>query len=100
MVNSKDFTQNSNSYYRPSLDDDDKTFFPKQGTLPLYFFQNGIYQPQQQEEEQLFIEEFATDKIDQNNINYSLYFIFLLIFICFFSIKWISGKMGTLRQDF
>jgi|688.fasta_scaffold847573_2 hypothetical protein len=99
MVNSKDFAQNSNSYYRPSLDDDDKTFFPKQGTLPLYFFQNGIYQPQE-EEPQLFFENLAIEEKDQITSNYYLYFVFLFLFILFFIIKKVRWEFGNIRTRF
>ena len=43
MVNSKsqqDY-KNYNSFYRPSADDDDLTFAPSQGVLPLYYYEYG-----------------------------------------------------------
>ena len=86
MVNSKDFAQDYNSYYRPSLDDDDETFFPKQGTLPIYYFKNGYYRPETQNQQ--LLEELETEyQQDQITSNYYLYFIGLLLFILFYCIN-------------
>ena len=90
MVNSKDYAQDYNSYYRPSLDDDDETFFPKQGMLPIYYFKNGhlVSQTTQylREEEVEDIETYD----DDIKSNYYLYFIGLLLFIVFYMINWLK----------
>jgi hypothetical protein len=83
MVNSKDYAQNYNSYYRPSLDTDDDSFFPKQGDLPIYFFKNGIYTPEGnpiQETEVQFMEESNYNQHLKTN-NYLIPFFILLGFI-------------------
>ncbi len=41
MVNSKDFNQDYNVYYRPSLNDTYDFIGPYQGMLPIYKFVNG-----------------------------------------------------------
>lgn len=41
MVNSKDFNQDYNVYYRPSLNDTNDFIGPYQGMLPIYKFVNG-----------------------------------------------------------
>jgi len=87
MVNSKDFAQDYNSYYRPSLDDDDKTFFPKQGMLPIYFFKNGVLQQQLEQTQYLRQETDDFEKRDQIEANYYIYFISILMFILFFCIS-------------
>lgn len=109
MVNSKDFAQDYNSYYRPSLDDDDATFFPKQGTLPIYYFKNGYYRPETQTQqllEELENEYPDFDKQDQITANYTLYFLGFVIFILICLIRQcrkaenLCAVLGNILVDF
>jgi hypothetical protein len=91
MVNSKDFNQDYNSYYRPTPERNDPDFFPQQGTLPLYFFKNGILQ--NTEPNDIYLrEEDEEDEYIQINSNYYLYFIFLILFFIILFVKWVKGR--------
>jgi hypothetical protein len=65
MVNSKDFNQDYNSYYRENLDDDLPNG-PYQGMLPRYYFRNGYYQGEVQLNE--IVEEEDDYNQHKNNI--------------------------------
>ena len=86
MVNSKDFNQDYNSYYRPTKEHNDPDFFPKQGTLPLYFFKNGVLQNEEPITTAQLIEEEPNYTI-HHETNYliplfiSLGFIIVFVFI-------------------
>jgi hypothetical protein len=88
MVNSKDFNQDYNSYYRPTPDRNDPDFFPKQGTLPLYFFKNGILQNEEPITTAQLIEEEPNYNIHHETNNYIipiivLGFIIVFAFVCY-----------------
>lgn len=91
MVNSKsqqDY-KNYNSFYRPSADDDDLTFAPSQGTLPLYYYEYGMLRgtiaPNMNLE--LFINKDDDLKIPQHKTSSSfllssfLFLLFVLLFL-------------------
>jgi hypothetical protein len=87
MVNSKDFNQDYNSYYRPTPERNDPDFFPKQGTLPLYFFKNDILQNEEPITTAQLIEE-PNYNIHHETNNYIipiivLGFIIVFAFVCY-----------------
>jgi hypothetical protein len=103
MVNSKDFNQDYNSYYRPTPDRNDPDFFPKQGTLPLYFFKNGILQNeepllQNTATEVQFIEE--PNYNIQHETNYLIPFLILLGFIIVFFVCYNCCKKRKYVKNF
>jgi hypothetical protein len=42
---SKNIQEYANEYYRPSADDDDLSFFPSQGTMPIYHYVGNQWFP-------------------------------------------------------
>lgn len=83
MVNSKDFIEDYSGYYRPTPDHNDPDFFAVQGTLPLYYFKNGVLQYSLKNDY-----NNALLKEDYNNVHYItiIYIKYCIIFIIIYLI--------------
>jgi len=101
MVNSKsqqDYKE-YNSYYRPNQDDDDLTFFPSQGVVPRYYFENGFLRGTVEPHQIAFMEhiELEDDIVETHSSNYfSLIFFFVCLTIFFYTFKNVFKFLFTL----
>jgi len=96
MVSSKDFNQDYNTYYRPSLDD--INFIPSQGVLPLYYYEHkqlrGTIEPQGFSN--LYVEINEHDDYSQDSTIFSLFPILLFIILSiFFSHKFFKKLLSS-----
>jgi len=99
MVNSKDYAQNSNEYYRPNIDEDDWTFgiSLKQGTLPLYRFKNDILQESPQHTQYLRVGENYNQQPQTNNYIIPLFIFIGFVVVCFVGYNCIKKRNYTPR---